>query len=219
MLWPRKKIDLMGGQFGKWTVIAPAPNSGRQTRWLARCACGKERRVLTSNLRGGTSKSCGGCEPHQRPRYKHGGRTQRLYRIWQSLITRAPVIDPKVLEIYRGVGTRDPEWGDYFKFSEWARLHGYEDSLSIDRIDNALGYWPSNCRWVTLTDQQHNKSTNVMVTAHGETLTLTRMARKHGMDPATVSRRLKLGWKPEDALRKMSAKQSSAMTAACSEKG
>ena len=48
-----------GKQYGEWSVIARAPNRGRQTMWLCRCSCGTERSVSGANLRRGHSKSCG----------------------------------------------------------------------------------------------------------------------------------------------------------------
>lgn len=52
--------DLTGQAFGLWSVIAPAESdkAGRK-RYLCRCSCGKERVVTASDLRRGTSTSCG----------------------------------------------------------------------------------------------------------------------------------------------------------------
>lgn len=35
---------------------------------------------------------------------------------------------------------------------EWALTHGYDDSLTIDRIDSKKGYEPENCEWVTKSE-------------------------------------------------------------------
>lgn len=57
----QKKIDLVGRQFGKLTVISESGtrrNSG-QPEWDCKCECGVESRVVGGNLRNGVVKSCG----------------------------------------------------------------------------------------------------------------------------------------------------------------
>jgi len=34
-------------------------------------------------------------------------------------------------------------------FFEWSLSHGYNENLTIDRIDSSKGYSPDNCQWVT----------------------------------------------------------------------
>ena len=50
-------IDLTGQRFGMLTVIKRVP--GKYTTWLCRCDCGKKVEIISGNLRGGISKSCG----------------------------------------------------------------------------------------------------------------------------------------------------------------
>jgi hypothetical protein len=50
------------------------------------------------------------------------------------------------------------EWiNNYKEFERWSYNNGYEDNLTIDRIDNDGDYKPSNCRWVTMAEQSINK--------------------------------------------------------------
>lgn len=54
--WP----DLVGQKFGMLTVTGQAPSTGKgQRRWICRCDCGTEKTVLGSNLKRGTTVSCG----------------------------------------------------------------------------------------------------------------------------------------------------------------
>lgn len=56
----RNGIDLTGQRFGMLKVLEKAessPKGGR--RWLCQCDCGGKKVVLSSNLRRGTTKSCG----------------------------------------------------------------------------------------------------------------------------------------------------------------
>lgn len=54
-----QKQDLLGWRFDRLTVIASAPSKKKQTHWLCKCVCGKERVVSAWNLTSGHSKSCG----------------------------------------------------------------------------------------------------------------------------------------------------------------
>jgi hypothetical protein len=97
--------------------------------------------------------------------------------------------------------TADAEWADFAPFQEWAAAAGYASGLSLDRRDNDLGYSPSNCRWITMKEQQRNKSDTVLVTAWGETKCVAAWVEdarcqcgyialagriKKGMDPETA---------------------------------
>lgn len=73
----------------------------------------------------------------------------------------------------------------------------------LDRYpDNNGNYEPSNCRWTTHKENNLNKRTNHIVTAFGETKTLT----EWGIDPRcltnknTVLYRIRLGWPAEEAI-------------------
>jgi len=97
-----------------------------------------------------TVKSAEGCE--------------RLYRIWGKIKERCN--DPKHIgyKNYGAVGIRRcKEWDSFVTFRDWALNHGYAETLTIDRIDNSLGYSPDNCRWATYKVQARNRCTNVFV--------------------------------------------------------
>ncbi len=48
----------------------------------------------------------------------------------------------------RGITVCD-EWKDKKTFFKWAFINGWQPKLLIDRINNNLGYYPENCRFVT----------------------------------------------------------------------
>lgn len=84
----------------------------------------------------------------------------RLYNILRNMKARCSNPNNDRFRDYGGRGiTVCDEWkNDYYKFKEWALENGYENHLTIDRIDNNGNYEPSNCRWTTLNIQQHNSS-------------------------------------------------------------
>ena len=81
-------------------------------------------------------------------------------------------------------------WSEYEQFRSWSLENGYNDSLTLDRIDGDKGYTPENCRWVSMKVQQNNRCNNHLLTFNGETLTLSLWAERIGMKPKTLSRRI-----------------------------
>lgn len=156
-------IDISGQRFGYLTVIdrAESVGSDRGLRWNCQCDCGKQVIVPSARLRQGKTKSCG-CMQKQiiaEKMTKHGMRDTRLYRIWCGMKARCTNPHVKDFRNYGGRGVSVcSEWLEQFdQFADWALEHGYDDSLTIDRIDVNGNYEPANCRWVTKAEQNRNK--------------------------------------------------------------
>jgi hypothetical protein len=86
------------------------------------------------------------------------------------------------------------EWHEYVAFRQWALANGYQDTLTIDRIDVNGNYEPSNCRWATMKEQQNNKRSNKKIEYNEETLTAAEWSEKLGNSKILVSERLRYGW-------------------------
>ena len=89
----------------------------------------------------------------------------------------------------RGV-TVCKEWHDFDNFKQWAERTGYQENLTIDRIDVDEGYSPVNCQWSTVREQARNKRTNVNITYHGVTRCLTDWAATFGINISTLWERI-----------------------------
>ncbi len=101
----------------------------------------------------------------------------------------------------RGITVCD-EWHKFEKFYEWAMNNGYNDSLSIDRIDVDGPYAPGNCRWSTVTEQSLNRTSNVLVTYNGATKTIAEWANELNMPYKRLWKRIHKGMAPELAFTK-----------------
>ena len=192
-------------KFGRMTVLSRAGTAkdGHAT-WLCRCDCGVEKVVSGVNLRLGITKSCG-ClnkEINSKKAKTHGMTGSRLYEEWKGMKFRCYNLKCEEYDRYGGRGiTICPEWWDSFEaFRDWALVNGYQDDLTIDRIDNDGPYSPDNCRWITHKEQQNNKSTNHFLTYNGETKTMSQWAEEKGIPYDTLRMRLIKGWTIDDAL-------------------
>ena len=127
---------------------------------IAECFCGTRFKVIQQSVTSGRTKSCG-CLRHSAPHLittrPYRDMQPRLYRIWKNMRTR--VNNPNIPQANcygaRGISLC-AEWDDFVSFYTWALASGYNDSLSIDRIDVDGNYEPSNCKWSTHKEQSKN---------------------------------------------------------------
>lgn len=170
------------------------------------CDCGNLVTVGGYELRSGNTKSCG-CYMRDRTieaSTKHGAFGTHLYRAYTNMKTRCYNPHYYLYRHYGGKGiTICQEWlGEhgFENFRKWSFENGYREDLSIDRIDNALGYSPKNCRWVNMEKQQNNRTNNRIISAKGEVHTMADWSRLSGIPYCTIQGRLARGWSEADAV-------------------
>ncbi len=144
-------VDLTGKRFGRLTVIRrDGEDKFLQAMWLCECDCGIKVRVRGRGLRTGNTKSCG-CYRNEATiatHTTHGMRHSRIYNVWHTIKARCFNENNPSYHLYGGRGiTVCDEWREFVPFYEWAMANGYEENLSIVRINNDGNYEPSNCRW------------------------------------------------------------------------
>ena len=186
---PLKTIDMIGKTCGRLTVIKRVPNKGKNARWGCICSCGEYVEVDGCHLRNGGVKSCGCILKEAKWNKTHGLSNSRIYGIWHGMKRRCDSRNKN----YGGRGiTVCNEWKNSFDtFYEWALNNGYNETLTIDRIDVNGNYCPENCRWATITEQQNNKRTNVIIEYDGVSHTVSEWAKILNIKRETLVKRLK----------------------------
>jgi hypothetical protein len=162
----RKRNELTGMKFGRWTVLRFGGRRGWASTWVCRCECGTVKEgVLYTSLVNGGSNSCG-CLHREMLSLgvgrTHGMSNTKLYRAWAQMKVRCYdetrrswkdyggrgiVVSERWLESFDNffadmlaAGLADPPWGSKF-----------------DRIENNGNYEPGNVRWVDDFVSNRNK--------------------------------------------------------------
>ena len=194
-------VDLTGKRFGRLIAVEKSEHQGREILWRCVCDCGNEKVIQGNHLRMGLTKSCGCLRREKGRNTTHGMTHSRLYTTWVNLRSRCNNPKDRCYHNYGGRGiTYCEEWERFEAFYEWAMASGYNDTLTIDRIDNNKGYCPENCRWATVKDQARNRRSCHLLTYKGETKTLREWEETLGMHRGTLVQRIYMGWTTEKAI-------------------
>ena len=152
----------IGEKYGELTVVDFEYDTNEQVfSWVCRCSCGGIRVVKPYRLRNGSVTMCKDCakKAMSENNKTHGLSYTRLYSIWGGIKERCNNSNSAAYKYYgeRGISICEEWRNDFTSFYEWSMNNGYEEGLTIDRIDNDGNYEPSNCRWTTMSVQANNK--------------------------------------------------------------
>ena len=210
-----KFIDLAGQKFGRLTPIKyVGKNKHGQSLWLCKCECDKKTTVAGNRLNTGHTKSCG-ClnieritgmgESNKTHGHASDGKISKTYTAWKNMVSRCN--NPNDIS-YKNYGERIPpitvceKWlpenNGFINFL--ADMGERPAGLSLDRIDNNLGYYKNNCRWATPKEQGRNKRNNHKLNISGKEKCFAELEEITGIRQETIRSRIKKGFTPEKAL-------------------
>lgn len=138
----------------------------------------------------------------QSSHYKHGLSSSRLYRIWSNMKTRCynNKSNNRLDWQRKGIKVCD-EWKNSFQaFYDWSMSNGYQDNLTLDRINNDGNYEPSNCRWATYSEQNNNKDSVPTYEYKGITFQQFETEKLFGIKRTTFQRRIYKGMSVIEAI-------------------
>lgn len=199
-----KRMVITEGQiFNMMTIIKEVEPRKKQRQFLCKCQCGHIGKYVLVLLVNEQTKSCGCLRKStfvERNTF-HGKSRTKLNAVWQAMKQRCYNSNNINYTYYggRGISVCNAWRNSMINFYDWAINNGYNEGLSIDRIDVNGNYEPSNCRWVKMDIQCRNKTANVFIEYNGENLCLQDWSNKLGINISTLNKRLKK-WDLEKAL-------------------
>lgn len=197
--------DIIGMRFGRLTVQSYS-HSQKSEKWAGYkhyynciCDCGNTYIGERNSLKSGNTQSCGCIRSEMLIKRNkdtgilHGDskKYRWLYGIWIAMKSRCENPLNKCYSFYGGNGIQVcPQWHDWEQFKQWALNNGYQDNLTIDRIDFSGNYEPSNCRWADCQTQANNKRNNKYITYQGRTQSLSDWCRELGLNYDRTKQRI-----------------------------
>ena len=150
-------------QVGKWKILRVCDDRDKDGHLLFFSYCTRcgfiKRGARIFNLQKSAYNECTHAVVRNWP-------SKRLSSVYTKMIHRCHNPKAQDYRFYGGKGIKvcDKWLEDPQNFISWAVATGYEEDLTIDRIDPTKNYCPENCRWVdSLTNSKFKSTTRVLV--------------------------------------------------------
>ena len=174
----------------------PTVNKRRQASFVCQCGAKVDTDLNWVRFLNVTSCGCYKSELVIAKNTKHSHATRDCksgaYRSWTAMHQRVK---------------NDPHYAGISICIDWCSFENFYDDmgdrpegLTIERIDNTLGYSPSNCVWATRAVQAQNTVTTKNITINGETHSINEWCRIRGIGYHVVKQRRARGMSVEDAI-------------------
>lgn len=82
-------------------------------------------------------------------------------------------------------------WLNFYHFIEDMGIAPVD--LTLERLNNNLGYFKSNCKWATKKEQANNRRGLVFIKHNGEKLTIAQWSDRTGIQHGTLLKRVQKG--------------------------
>lgn len=201
--------DITGKAFGRLTAVSFSRLIKHQAVWNCQCSCGNQKEIRARCL-GVTTFSCG-CQKIENvsaASYRHGLSRSREYYVWLAIKQRC--LNPRYPRYadYGGRGIKlCKRWHNFVNFLADMGARPRK-GLSVERRDNNLGYFKSNCSWETQKVQCNNTRRNRLFTLDGETLNATQWAERYSITGKLILNRIDyLGWDVRKAITESCRRQ------------
>lgn len=189
-----KYLNLSGQKFHFLQAIVRVENKAKThgAQWLFKCDCGNVKTIVGQLVYHGKIKSCGCLRSTRKPRLTHGMAKSGEFYSWVSMRQRCNNETCKAYPDYGGRGIKICEaWNTFAQF--YADMGPRPAGTSLDRIDNNLGYFPTNCHWATQKTQCRNRRTTTLIEHEGKILPLQEWGEIFNIPYQTLWQRHKVG--------------------------
>lgn len=143
--------------------------------WEVECPiCNKNYITYATLIRTNRSTKCKSCKSIINSTTHNKSKT-RVYSTWLNMKARCRDKSYPSFHRYggRGITVCDDWKNNFVAFYDWAVENGYSDDLEIDRINNNGNYEPSNCRWITKSENASNRELkNIVGNRYGKLLVI-----------------------------------------------